>query len=212
MIVDFEFLYVESFQLNYQCVDILCKVLGIGEDGSIQVNCCNVLLLCWGSVMIDSYINQLLVIDMLVVLVNVCKLIECIDVVLCQVFIEVCIVEVDDSFLCNFGVKFGLVVIICVVVVGNGYVVIVEQSGQMLVIFDFILCELVLNLCVDGFSGLVLGSFVFIFFNVVVWCFFNVEFLVLEVDGCGKIVFSLCLIMVDQQVVLIEQGEEIFYQ
>lgn len=53
------------------------------------------------------------------------------------------------------------------------------------------------NLFVSFFNVSSVGSFVFFIFNFVVNCFFILEFLVMEVDGKGRIVFSLCIIIVD---------------
>lgn len=212
MIADLEPLHAESFQLNYQRADTLRKALGIGEDGSTQANRRNALLSRRGSAMIDSHTNQLLVTDTLAVLANVRKLIERIDVASRQVLIEARIVEADDSFSRNLGVKLGLAATTRGAAVGNGYAAIAEQSGQTPATPDLTLREPALNLRADGLSGAAPGSFAFTLFNAAARRFLNVELSALEADGRGKIVSSPRLITADQQAALIEQGEEIPYQ
>ncbi|WP_343725448.1 type IV pilus secretin PilQ [Herbaspirillum huttiense] len=212
MIADLEPLHAESFQLNYQRADTLRKALGIGEDGSTQANRRNALLSRRGSAMIDSHTNQLLVTDTLAVLANVRKLIERIDVASRQVLIEARIVEADDSFSRNLGVKLGLAATTRGAAVGNGYAAIDEQSGQTPATPDLTLREPALNLRADGLSGAAPGSFAFTLFNAAARRFLNVELSALEADGRGKIVSSPRLITADQQAALIEQGEEIPYQ
>ncbi|UWE15887.1 type IV pilus secretin PilQ [Herbaspirillum huttiense] len=212
MIADLEPLHAESFQLNYQRADTLRKALGIGEDGSTQANRRNALLSRRGSAMIDSHTNQLLVTDTLAVLANVRKLIERIDVASRQVLIEARIVEADDSFSRNLGIKLGLAATTRGAAVGNGYAAIAEQSGQTPATPDLTLREPALNLRADGLSGAAPGSFAFTLFNAAARRFLNVELSALEADGRGKIVSSPRLITADQQAALIEQGEEIPYQ
>ncbi|BEV17531.1 type IV pilus secretin PilQ [Herbaspirillum sp. DW155] len=212
MIADLEPLHAESFQLNYQRADTLRKALGIGEDGSTQANRRNALLSRRGSALIDSHTNQLLVTDTLAVLANVRKLIERIDVASRQVLIEARIVEADDSFSRNLGVKLGLAATTRGAAVGNGYAAIGEQSGQTPATPDLYLREPALNLRAEPLSGAVPGSFAFTLFNAAAQRFLNVELSALEADGRGKIVSSPRLITADQQAALIEQGEEIPYQ
>jgi type IV pilus assembly protein PilQ len=212
MIADLEPLHAESFQLNYQRADTLRKALGIGEDGSTQANRRNALLSRRGSAMIDSHTNQLLVTDTLAVLANVRKLIERIDVAARQVLIEARIVEADDSFSRNLGVKLGLAATTRGAAIGNGYAAIGEQSGQTPATPDLYLREPALNLRSESLSGAAPGSFAFTLFNAAAQRFLNIELSALEADGRGKIVSSPRLITADQQVALIEQGEEIPYQ
>lgn len=211
-IADLEPLHAESFQLNYQRADTLRKALGIGEDGSTQANRRNALLSRRGSAMIDNHTNQLLVTDTLAVLANVRKLIERIDVASRQVLIEARIVEADDSFSRNLGVKLGLATTTRGAAVGNGYAAIGEHSGQTPATPDLYLREPALDLRAEALSGATPGSFAFTLFNAAAQRFLNVELSALEADGRGKIVSSPRLITADQQAALIEQGEEIPYQ
>lgn len=211
-IADLEPLHAESFQLNYQRADTLRKALGIGEDGSTQANRRNALLSRRGSAMIDGHTNQLLVTDTLAVLANVRKLIERVDVASRQVLIEARIVEADDSFSRNLGVKLGLAATTRGAAVGNGYAAIGERSGQTPATPDLYLREPALNLPADGLSGAAPGSFAFTLFNAAAQRFLNVELSALEAEGRGKIVSSPRLVTADQQAALIEQGEEIPYQ
>ncbi|AYR26293.1 type IV pilus secretin PilQ [Herbaspirillum rubrisubalbicans] len=225
MIADLEPLHAESFQLNYQRADTLRKALGIGEDGNTQANRRNSLLSRRGSAMIDSHTNQLLVTDTLAVLANVRKLIERIDVASRQVLIEARIVEADDSFARNLGVKLGLAVTTRGSALGNSYAAVGEQSGQGSPSSQNpqaaptgqapagpTLRDPALNLRAEALSGATPGSFAFTLFNAAAQRFLNVELSALEADGRGKIVSSPRLVTADQQTALIEQGEEIPYQ
>ncbi|HZG20419.1 MAG TPA: type IV pilus secretin PilQ [Herbaspirillum sp.] len=212
MIADLEPVHTESFQLNYQRADTLRRALGIGEDGNTQAGRRNTLLSRRGSAMIDPHTNQLLVTDTLAVLANVRKLIERIDVAARQVLIEARIVEADDSFARNLGVKLGLAATTRGAAVGNGYAAIGERSGQSPPAPDLYLREPALNLRAEPLSGAAPGSFAFTLFNAAAQRFLNVELSALEADGRGKIVSSPRLITADQQAALIEQGEEIPYQ
>jgi len=212
LIADLEPLHAESFQLNYQRADTLRRALGIGEDGNTQAGRRNTLLSRRGSAMIDHHTNQLLVTDTLAVLANVRKLIERIDVAARQVLIEARIVEADDSFARNLGVKLGLAATTRGAAVGNTYAAIGEQTRQTPPAPGLYLSEPALNLRAEPLSGATPGSFGFTLFNAAAQRFLNVELSALEADGRGKIVSSPRLITADQQAALIEQGEEIPYQ
>ncbi|MBG7620798.1 type IV pilus secretin PilQ [Herbaspirillum sp. AP02] len=212
LIADLEPVHAESFQLNYQRADTLRRALGIGEDGNTQAGRRNTLLSRRGSAMIDHHTNQLLVTDTLAVLANVRKLIERIDVAARQVLIEARIVEADDSFARNLGVKLGLAATTRGAAVGNGYAAIGEKTGQTAPAPGLYLSEPALNLRAEPLSGAAPGSFGFTLFNAAAQRFLNVELSALEADGRGKIVSSPRLITADQQAALIEQGEEIPYQ
>ncbi|MFJ3057773.1 type IV pilus secretin PilQ [Herbaspirillum sp. NPDC087042] len=211
-IADLEALHAESFQLNYQRADTLRRALGIGEDGTTQPGRRNTLLSRRGSAMIDSHTNQLLVTDTLAALANVRKLIERIDVAARQVLIEARIVEADDGFARNLGVKLGLSALSRGAAIGNSYAGVGELSGQTAPVPGLYLREPALDLRADAAGGKLPGSFAFTLFNAAAQRFLNVELSALEADGRGKIVSSPRLVTADQQAALIEQGEEIPYQ
>ncbi len=211
-IADLEPLHAESFQLNYQRADTLRRALGIGEDGATQPGRRHTLLSRRGSAMIDSHTNQLLVTDTLAALANVRKLIERIDVAARQVVIEARIVEADDGFARNLGVKLGLSALTRGAAVGNSYAGVGELSGQTTAAPGLTLREPALDLRADATGGNIPGSFAFTLFNAAAQRFLNVELSALEADGRGKIVSSPRLVTADQQAALIEQGEEIPYQ
>ncbi len=211
-IADLEPLHAESFQLSYQRADTLRRALGIGEDGATQPGRRNTLLSRRGSAMIDSHTNQLLVTDTLAALANVRKLIERIDVAARQVLIEARIVEADDGFARNLGVKLGLSALTRGAAVGNSHAGVGELSGQTAPVPGLYLREPALDLRANATDGNAPGSFAFTLFNAAAQRFLNVELSALEADGRGKIVSSPRLVTADQQAALIEQGEEIPYQ
>ncbi len=212
LLADLEPLHAETFQLNYQRADNLRRALGLGEDGTPQANRRAWLLSRRGSAMIDSHTNQLLVTDTLAALANVRKLIERIDVAARQVMIEARIVEADDSFARNLGVKLGLAAKTQGAAVGNSYAGIGELSAQTPPAAGTYLREPALGLRAEALAGSAPGSFAFTLFNAAAQRFLNVELSALEAEGRGKIVSSPRLVTADQQAALIEQGEEIPYQ
>lgn len=212
LLADLEPLHAETFQLNYQRADNLRRALGLGEDGTPQANRRASLLSRRGSAMIDSHTNQLLVTDTMAALANVRKLIERIDIAARQVMIEARIVEADDSFARNLGVKLGLAARTQGAALGNSYASVGELSGQTPPAAGTYLREPALGLGAGALAGSAPGSFAFTLFNAAAQRFLNVELSALEAEGRGKIVSSPRLVTADQQAALIEQGEEIPYQ
>ncbi|KAF1047699.1 MAG: Type IV pilus biogenesis and competence protein PilQ [Herbaspirillum frisingense] len=212
MIADLEPLHAETFQLNYQRAESSRRAFGIGEDGAAQTERRNTLLSKRGSVMIDLRTNQLFVTDTMAVLANIRKLLERIDIASRQVLIEARIVEADDNFARNLGVKLGLSAKTNGAAVGNSYAGVGELTGQTPPVPGTFIKEPALNLPAAPLGGAAPGSFAFTLFNAAAQRFLNVELSALETDGRGKIVSSPRLITADQQAALIEQGEEIPYQ
>jgi type IV pilus assembly protein PilQ len=157
--------------------------------------------------MIDSHTNQLLVTDTLAVLANVRKLIERIDVASRQVLIEARIVEADDSFSRNLGVKLGLA---ATTRRGHRQRLCRHRRAKRPdpATPGLYLREPALNLRSESLGGAAPGSFAFTLFNAAAQRFLNIELSALEADGRGKIVSSPRLITADQQVALIEQGKK----
>jgi type IV pilus assembly protein PilQ len=107
-IVAIEPLKTEAFNLNYQKAEIIGKMLntsnsvGGGSESSSQR-----ILSKRGSVVIDIRTNKLFVQDIPAVLDEVRKMILQIDIPVRQVLIEARVVEADDKFSRNLGVKLG---------------------------------------------------------------------------------------------------------
>jgi len=212
MIADLEPLHAEVFQLNYQRADTFRRVFGIGEDGATLAERRNALLSRRGSAVVDARTNQLFVTDTVAVLGNVRKLLERIDIAARQVLIEARIVEADDSFGRNLGVKLGLSAKTNGLALGNSYAGVGELTGQTPPVPGTFLKEPAVNLPAQALGGSAPGSFAFTLFNAAARRFLNVELSALESEGRGKIVSSPRVVTADQQAALIEQGEEIPYQ
>jgi type IV pilus assembly protein PilQ len=212
MIADLEPLHAEVFQLNYQRADTFRRAFGIGEDGAVLAERRNALLSRRGSAVVDARTNQLFVTDTIAVLANIRKLLERIDVAARQVLIEARIVEADDSFGRNLGVKLGLSAKTNGAAIGNSYGSVGELSGQTPPSPGTFLKDSAINLPAQSIGGSTPGSFAFTLFNAAAHRFLSIELSALESEGRGKIVSSPRVITADQQTALIEQGEEIPYQ
>jgi type IV pilus assembly protein PilQ len=105
-IVAIEPLKTEAFTLNYQKADIIGKMLSSTSGGSGDSSSQR-LLSKRGSVVIDARTNKLFVQDIPGVLDEVRKMILQIDIPVRQVLIEARVVEADDKFSRNLGVKLG---------------------------------------------------------------------------------------------------------
>ncbi|WP_245200402.1 type IV pilus secretin PilQ [Herbaspirillum sp. LeCh32-8] len=212
MIAELEPLQAEVFQLNYQRADAFRRVFGIGDDGTVLAERRNALLSRRGSAVVDVRTNQLFVTDTMAVLANIRKLLERVDIAARQVLIEARIVEADDSFGRNLGIKLGLSAKTNGAAIGNSYAGVGELSGQTPPAPGTYLKEPAVNLQAQAIDGVAPGSFAFTLFNAAARRFLNVELSALETEGRGKIVSSPRVITADQQAALIEQGEEIPYQ
>ncbi|WP_255517100.1 type IV pilus secretin PilQ [Herbaspirillum sp. SJZ099] len=212
MIADLEPLHAEVFQLNYQRADTFRRAFGIGEDGAALAERRNGLLSRRGSAVVDARTNQLFVTDTPAVLANIRKLLERIDVAARQVLIEARIVEADDSFGRNLGIKLGLSARTNGAAIGNSYGDVAELSGQAPPASGASAREPAVNLPAQSIGGSPPGSFAFTLFNAAAHRFLNIELSALESEGRGKIVSSPRVVTADQQTALIEQGEEIPYQ
>jgi type IV pilus assembly protein PilQ len=104
-IVAIEPLKTETFTLNYQKAEIIGKMLnstsGSAEGGSQRI------LSKRGSVVLDVRTNKVFVQDVPSVLDEVRKMILQVDIPVRQVLIEARVVEADDKFSRNLGVKLG---------------------------------------------------------------------------------------------------------
>ena len=100
-------LFSQTFQLKYKNVEEFRKILRIDEDGSSSSSNRNTLLSSRGSALIDPATNTLIITDNRAVIQKFQKLIEELDVAARQVMVEARIVEADDGFSREIGVKFG---------------------------------------------------------------------------------------------------------
>ncbi|MFC5921587.1 type IV pilus secretin PilQ [Neisseria weixii] len=98
----------QTFQLKYKNVEEFRKILRIDENGSSSgSNSRNTLLSNRGSALIDPATNTLIVTDNHSVIEKFRKLINELDVPTRQVMVEARIVEADEGFSRDLGVKFG---------------------------------------------------------------------------------------------------------
>ena len=108
-IASIEPLKTESFTLNYQKAEVLHKMLttttNVGTTGTD--NTAQRIISKRGSVVFDVRTNKLFVQDVSSVLDQIRKMVLQIDIPVRQVLIEARIVEADDKFSRNLGVKLG---------------------------------------------------------------------------------------------------------
>jgi len=98
-IADIEPVRTEIFQLNYQKAENLAKLLSDPRQPVLSKR---------GSAVFDARTNKLFIQDTAQRLESVRKLISQVDISVRQVLIEARIVEADDKFSRNLGVKLGL--------------------------------------------------------------------------------------------------------
>ncbi len=213
-ISELEPLVTETFQLNYQKAEAFQKVFGLdGQPGRSSM------LSRRGSASAEPRTNKLFVTDTPAKLEEVRRLIQITDVPQRQVLIEARIVEADDSFNRNLGVKLGyldrnsppginLPGNARLAVAGN-YQGVVDQvggAGGAVQNTQFV------NLPADRIGTNTAASIGFSLFNASANRFLNLELSALQADGKGKIISSPRVVTADQQPAIIEQGEEIPYQ
>ncbi|MBF0803501.1 MULTISPECIES: type IV pilus secretin PilQ [unclassified Neisseria] len=95
----------QTFQLKYKNVEEFRKILRLDESGSSSDR--NTLLSGRGSALIDPATNTLIITDNRTVIQKFQKLIDELDVPTRQVMVEARIVEANDGFARDIGVKFG---------------------------------------------------------------------------------------------------------
>ena len=98
-------LFSQTFQLKYKNVEEFQKILRIEDSGSSSNS--NSILSTRGSALIDPSTNTLIITDNTSVIQKFQKLIEELDVPARQVMVEARIVEAEDGFSRDIGVKFG---------------------------------------------------------------------------------------------------------
>lgn len=102
-------LFSQTFQLKYKNVEEFRKILRLEDNNgsSSNSNNRNSLLSSRGSALIDPATNTLIITDNQIVVEKFRKLIDELDVPTKQVMVEARIVEAEDGFSRNLGVKFG---------------------------------------------------------------------------------------------------------
>jgi type IV pilus assembly protein PilQ len=216
---DLEQTRTESFQMNYQKAADVQRLLSDPAQRILSKR---------GSAVVDARTNTLFVQDTPSRLEEVRKLIAKIDVPVRQVMIEARIVEANDTFSRNLGVRLGFndtrsgrstfggrgpqvalssgPVSSLSNVAGGGV-----QAGASAAT-PTATETLGANLPANGLNGFNAGQFSFILFNNAATRFLNIELSALEADGKGKIVASPRVLTADQVEAVIEQGTEIPYQ
>jgi type IV pilus assembly protein PilQ len=212
-ISDLEPLRTESFQLNYQRVEDMQKLLGQGQQKILSKR---------GSTVIDPRTNTLFVQDTESKIEEIRALIKQIDVATRQVMIEARVVEASDTFSKNIGVRFGINdftgrgsktgIGSTRATIGGGVVSPGFLTGQVADEPDFITDSMMVNMAAPGIGGVNPGQFSLILMNDAMTKFLNMEITALQADGEGKIVSSPRVITADNVEATIEQGTEIPYQ
>lgn len=221
-IAELEPLVTETFQLNYQKADAFRQVFGL--DGQLGRGS---ILSRRGSASAEPRTNKLFVTDTPSRLEEVRKLIQLTDIPTRQVMIEARIVEADDKFSRNLGVKLGFTDLQTlrggtsgvnlpgsarVTVTGN-YEGIGEQTQQARAgDRSYIPNSQFVNLPAANINNQNPGSLGISLFSAGANRFLNLELTALQADGKGKIISSPRVVTADQQPALIEQGEEIPFQ
>jgi len=217
-IVDLEPTRTESFQMNYQKAADVQKLLSDPTQRMLSKR---------GSAVVDARTNTLFVQDSPTRLEEVRKLIAKIDVAVRQVMIEARIVEANDGFSRNLGVRLGFNNL------GGGQGIdplgrdaqfltagnaagIAERTGQTpndpRTAAGYNPNSYNVNLPGAGLNGFSVGTVAFTLFSNSMTRFLNIELNALEADGKGKIISSPRVLTADQVEALIEQGTEIPYQ
>lgn len=217
-------LRTQSFQLNYAKAEDIAKGLagrGAGSSGGgSSGQGAGRILSPRGSVISEARTNQLFINDIPSKLEEIQALIAKIDVPVRQVLIEARIVEADDSFSRNLGVRLGTKNSGAVASSGNinvgvsgNYSGVVAETGQTLSgSAASVANSYFVNLPGAGINGFNAATVGVSLFTSSVNHALNLEISALEADGRGKIVSSPRVITADQVKALIEQGTELPYQ
>ncbi|MGE5149360.1 MAG: type IV pilus secretin PilQ, partial [Rhodospirillaceae bacterium] len=206
---DLEQTRTESFQMSYQKAADVQKLLADPNQRILSKR---------GSAVVDARTNTLFVQDTPSRLEDVRRLLAKIDVPVRQVMIEARIVEADETFSRNLGVRLGYL--------NNGSNSIagarVAQGAELVNTGQFAgvvagtpvinAGGLQSNLAAGGLNGFNAGQLSFILFNSTASRLLSLEVSALEADGRGKIIASPRVLTADQVEALIEQGTEIPYQ
>jgi type IV pilus assembly protein PilQ len=208
---DLEQTRTEAFQMNYQKAIDVQKLLADPNQRILSKR---------GSAVVDARTNTLFVQDTPSHLEEVRRLIAKIDVAVRQVLIEARIVEANDSFSKNLGVRFGYAETantgrnigglkpVFGAELGNTG----QAAGLVIGTPSLTGPGLQSSLPAAGLNSFIAGQFSFVLFNAAASRILSVEISALEADGKGKIISSPRVLTANQVEALIEQGTEIPYQ
>src|SRR5438477_6676728 len=217
-ISDLEQTRTETFAMNYQKAADVQKLLSDPTQRILSKR---------GSAVVDTRTNTLFVQDTPSRLEEVRRLLAKIDVAVRQVMIEARIVEANETFSRNLGVKLGYLDNRGVrggtpgaplgsgarVLPSGNYLGSGEQTGQAQITSgSFIPDTQMVQLPANGLNGFGRGSLSASIFNSAMERFLYLELSALEADGKGKIISSPRVLTADQVEAVIEQGTEIPYQ
>jgi len=200
-------LRTQAFQLNYtKAADVAVQITGAGASRILSAR---------GSAIAEPRTNQLFVTDVPSRLEQVQAMIAKVDIAVPQVLIEARIVEADDNFGKQLGVKLGAG-FPSFGVGGGGRGVIAPtfgdaasnttNSGPRATSSPFV------NLPAAGVNGFSPGTLGLSIFNSSASRFLNLEISALEADNKGRTISSPRVVTADKTKALIEQGTEIPYQ
>jgi type IV pilus assembly protein PilQ len=208
-ISDLEQTRTETFQMNYQKATDVQKLLSDPAQRILSKR---------GSAVVDTRTNTLFVQDTPSRLEEVRRLLAKIDIPVRQVMIEARIVEANETFSRNLGVRLGYNDRSARSAQGGNLALGAElvNTGQFagLVQGTSVINGpgLQSNLAANGLNGFNAGQLSFILFNSAATRILSLEISALEADGKGKIIASPRVLTADQVEALIEQGTEIPYQ
>jgi type IV pilus assembly protein PilQ len=217
-ISDLEQTRTETFPMNYQKAADVQKLLSDPTQRILSKR---------GSAVVDARTNTLFVQDTPSRLEEVRRLLAKIDVAVRQVMIEARIVEANETFSRNLGVKLGYLdnkglsggspgfplpggnkALVSGNYLGSG-----EQTRQAAVTGgSFIPDTQFVQMPASGLNGFPAGNVSLSIFSNSMQRFLYLELSALEADGKGKIIASPRVLTADQVEAVIEQGTEIPYQ
>jgi len=211
---DLEQTRTESFQMSYQKAADVQKLLSDPAQRILSKR---------GSAVVDARTNTLFVQDTPSRLEEVRRLLAKIDVAVRQVMIEARIVEANDSFSKNLGVRFGYTEDARTGAIGRnigGLKPVIgaelnntqQTAGLATGVPSLTGPGLQSSLPAAGLNTFNAGQFSFVLFNASLSRILSLEISALEADGKGKIISSPRVLTANQVEALIEQGTEIPYQ
>jgi type IV pilus assembly protein PilQ len=207
---DLEQTRTESFQMSYQKAADVQKLLSDPNQRILSKR---------GSAVVDARTNTLFVQDTPSRLEEVRRLLGKIDVPVRQVMIEARIVEADETFSKNLGVRFGYAesgmtrpILGARSTVGAELQNTAQAAGLVQGTPVLTGNGLQSNFPAVGLNGFSAGQFSFILANAAASRILSLEISAVEADGKGKIIASPRVLTADQVEAVIEQGTEIPYQ
>lgn len=207
-ISDLEAVRTESYQLKYQKASEVQKILGDDKQKILSKR---------GSVVIDARTNTLFVQDIPSRQEDIRKLINQIDIPVKQVMIDTRIVEADNKFSKNLGVRLAVpnwqlrdpnaTTQVSTTGKFEDFPNMFPTSGTASTKYPQ---NLSVNLAASQIEGVSPGSLAMIFSNAVTGAL-HLEISALQADGKGKIISNPRVVTSDQMEAVIEDGVEIPY-